>query len=116
MEGRAPTLRWLAQLGCKHAVFQGTDRVDPDGKGYWTLEYVLRQKKNVDDAGIVLQLMIPIGFYLQARLTVSLAGRSRGPMEPRNMRPHRLQRWESSQVGCGQVFGESGSALLVSYR
>jgi len=64
-----PTLRWLAQLGCKHVVFQGTDRVDPDGKGFWTLEDVLRQKRNVDDAGMVLQsMMIPISFYLQARL------------------------------------------------
>ena len=37
------TLRWLKQLGLKHAVFQGTDHVDPDGKGYWTKQDVLRQ-------------------------------------------------------------------------
>jgi len=64
-----PTLRWLAQLGCRHVVFQGTDRVDADRKGHWTLEDVLRQKKNVDEAGMVLQsMMIPIDFYVQARL------------------------------------------------
>ena len=27
------TLRWLAQLGCKYVIFQGTDHVDADGKG-----------------------------------------------------------------------------------
>src|SRR2546428_9286296 len=31
-----PTLRWLKQLGCRHVIFQGTDQVDPDNKGYWT--------------------------------------------------------------------------------
>ncbi len=63
------TLRWLAQLGSKHVVFQGTDRVDRDGKGYWSEDDVVRQKKQVEQAGMVLHsMMIPIGFYLQARL------------------------------------------------
>jgi mannonate dehydratase len=63
------TLKWFAQLGCKHVVFQGTDNVDTDSKGYWTAQDVLRQKKNVDEAGLVLHsMMIPIDFYLQARL------------------------------------------------
>ena len=63
------TLRWLAQLGCKHVVFQGTDGVDQDKKGYWTVDDVMRQKKNVVDAGLTLHsTMIPIDFYLQARL------------------------------------------------
>jgi len=63
------TLRWLAQLGCRQVVFQGTDSVDGDGKGYWTVDDVAQQKKQVAEAGLVLHsMMIPIGFYLQARL------------------------------------------------
>ncbi len=62
------TLRWLKQLGLRHAVFQGTDHVDPDRKGYWTLEDVLRQKRKCDEAGVELtSMMIPIGFYTKAR-------------------------------------------------
>ncbi len=62
------TLRWLKQLGLKHAVFQGTDHVDPDGKGYWTKQDVLRQKRKCDEAGVELtSMMIPIGFYTKAR-------------------------------------------------
>jgi hypothetical protein len=29
------TRRWLKQLGCTTVIFQGTDSVDPDHKGYW---------------------------------------------------------------------------------
>jgi mannonate dehydratase len=61
------TLRWLKQLGGKHVIFQGTDRVDPDGKGFWTLADVQRAKRNCDQAGLVLEsMMIPIGFYRAA--------------------------------------------------
>ena len=61
-------LRWLKQLGLKHAVFQGTGHVDPDNKGYWTKEDVLRQKRKCDDAGVeLLSMMIPIDFYVKAR-------------------------------------------------
>jgi mannonate dehydratase len=63
------TLRWLAQLGCKHVVFQGTDGVDPDRKGYWTAGDVRAARKNCADAGLVLEsMMIPIDFYRKARL------------------------------------------------
>jgi len=63
------TLRWLSQLGCKHVVFQGTDRVDQDKKGYWTTADILRVKKNCDDAGLILEsMMIPIGSYRRAQL------------------------------------------------
>ena len=62
------TLRWLAQLGCRHVIFQGTDSVDPDRKGYWTTDDVMRVKKSCDDAGMVLEsMMIPIDFYKKAR-------------------------------------------------
>jgi mannonate dehydratase len=62
------TLRWLKQLGCRHVIFQGTDRVDTESKGYWTTEDVQRAKKNCDEAGMVLEsMMIPIDFYRKAR-------------------------------------------------
>lgn len=63
------TLRWLAQLGCKHVIFQGTDQVDPDKKGHWTAADIRPHKKNCEEAGLVLEsMMIPIDFYRQARL------------------------------------------------
>jgi mannonate dehydratase len=63
------TLRWLAQLGCRHVIFQGTDGVDRDRKGFWTAEDVLRAKHNCEAAALVLEsMMIPIDFYRQARL------------------------------------------------
>jgi mannonate dehydratase len=64
-----PTLRWLKQIGCNHVIFQGTDGVDTGQKGYWTLDEVLRAKKSCDEAGLILEsMMIPIDFYLKARL------------------------------------------------
>ena len=63
------TLRWLRQIGCEHVIFQGTDRVDRDRKGFWTPADVAPAKKNCDDAGMILEsMMIPIDFYRQARL------------------------------------------------
>src|SRR5262249_51653569 len=63
------TLRWLKQLGCSHVIFQGTDHVDSENKGYWTETDVLPVKKNCDEAGLILEsMMIPIGFYRRARL------------------------------------------------
>ncbi len=63
------TLRWLKQLGCKHVIFQGTDGVDTDRKGYWTAGDVRAVRKACEAVGLVLEsMMIPIDFYLQARL------------------------------------------------
>src|SRR5690349_13201910 len=63
------TLRWLKQLGCQHIIFQGTDGVDTDRKGYWTAAEVRLAKKNCEAAGLVLEsMMIPIDFYRRARL------------------------------------------------
>lgn len=63
------TLRWLKQIGCRHVIFQGTDEVDRDGKGFWTQQDVQRAKRNCDQAGLVLEsMMIPIDFYREARL------------------------------------------------
>src|SRR5262245_3558873 len=63
------TLRWLAQLGCKHVIFQGTDAVDADKKGFWTPADVRPHKKNCEEAGLILEsMMIPIDFYRLARL------------------------------------------------
>jgi mannonate dehydratase len=68
------SLRWLKQLGCRHVIFQGTDDVDQDRKGYWTASDVMRARKNCDDAGLILEsMMIPIDTYRNARL--GLAGR-----------------------------------------
>lgn len=63
------TLRWLKQLGCKHVIFQGTDRVDTERKGFWSPGDVRAAKKACDEAGLALEsMMIPIDFYKQARL------------------------------------------------
>jgi mannonate dehydratase len=63
------TLRWLAQLGCKYVIFQGTDLVDPDKKGFWTAADVRPHKKNCEAAGLILEsMMIPIDFYRLCRL------------------------------------------------
>jgi len=62
------TLSWLKQVGSNHAIFQGTNHVDQDNKGYWTLADVQRVKKNCDEAGVILEsMMIPIDFYRKAR-------------------------------------------------
>src|SRR5438477_11498853 len=63
------TLRWLKQLGCKHVIFQGTDSVDTDRKGYWSGGDVRAARKSCEQAGLVLEsMMIPIDFYRKARL------------------------------------------------
>lgn len=62
-------LRWLKQLGCKHVIFQGTDSVDLQQKGFWNVQDVQWVKKSCDDAGMILEsMMIPIDFYKKARL------------------------------------------------
>jgi mannonate dehydratase len=63
------TLHWLAQLGCKHVIFQGTDGVDADRKGYWSAGDVRAARKSCEKAGLALEsMMIPIDFYARARL------------------------------------------------
>src|SRR5262249_33224060 len=63
------TLRWLGQLGCKHVIFQGTDGVDADRKGYWAPGDVRAARKSCEQADLVLEsMMIPIDFYKKARL------------------------------------------------
>src|SRR4051794_25958044 len=55
------TLHWLKQLGCKHVIFQGTDGVDTDRKGYWTAGDVRAVRKACEAAGLILEsMMIPI--------------------------------------------------------
>jgi mannonate dehydratase len=63
------TLHWLKQLGCKHVIFQGTDGVDSERKGYWSPGDVRMVKKQCEEAGLTLEsMMIPIDFYRKARL------------------------------------------------
>jgi mannonate dehydratase len=62
-------LRWLAQIGCKHVVFQGTDGVDTETKGYWSVADVRRAQDACREAGLALEsMMIPHGFYRNAML------------------------------------------------
>lgn len=64
-----PTLKWLRQLGCTYVIFQGTDRVDRDHKGYWTKEDIRPYKANCEQMGMTLEsMMIPIDFYKKCRL------------------------------------------------
>src|SRR5436190_4001611 len=63
------TLRWLKQLGCKHVIFQGTDGVDADRKGFWSPGDVRAARKSCEQAGLLLEsMMIPIDLYRKARL------------------------------------------------
>jgi mannonate dehydratase len=117
------TLRWLAQMGCRHVIFQGTDGVDPDNKGYWTPADVMRAKKNCDEAGLILQsMMIPIDFYRRARLgqagrdeeidkvcrTIRAAGEAGVPMMEWRFWPDFF--WDES-VGYYTVPGRGGATF-----
>jgi mannonate dehydratase len=63
------SLRWLRQCGCRHVVFQGTDGVDAERKGYWSPADVRAARKSCEAEGMILEsMMIPIDFYRQARL------------------------------------------------
>jgi len=63
------TLRWLAQIGCEQVVFQGTDAVDADGKGYWSVADVRRARQACEAAGLKLySMMLPNRFYEAAKL------------------------------------------------
>jgi len=63
------TLRWLKQLGCKHVIFQGTDGVDTEKKGYWSNGDVRAVRKACEAEGLVLEsMLIPIDSYRLARL------------------------------------------------
>lgn len=63
------SLRWLKQMGCDHAVFQPSARLQSDdligkGKPYWSTDDVLPLRKSCDEAGLTLEsMMLPIGFY-----------------------------------------------------
>src|SRR5437773_5418422 len=120
------TLRWLKQLGCKHVIFQGTDRVDSKNKGYWTLADILPAKRNCDEAGLMLEsMMIPIDFYRKARFgqagrdeeiervcrTIKAVGESGVPMLEWRFWPDFY--WDD-RVGYYEVSGR-GEAALRAY-
>src|SRR5262245_40590561 len=52
------TLRWLKQLSCKHVIFQGTDAVDSERKGFWSPGDVRVAKKQCEKAGLALESMM----------------------------------------------------------
>jgi mannonate dehydratase len=63
------TLKWLKTMGCNYVIYQGTDDVDTDHRGYWSVAEVLRAKKACQEADLVLEsMMIPIDTYQKARL------------------------------------------------
>ena len=49
------TLKWLKQVGCNHVVLQGTDWVDSDKKGYWSIADIQRVAKPCGEAGLKLE-------------------------------------------------------------
>src|SRR5262245_39048761 len=119
----ADTLRWLAQLGCKHVIFQGTDGVDADRKGYWSPGDVRAAKKSCGQAGLVLEsMMIPIDFYKTARLgrpgrhreidnvcrTIRAAGEEGVPMLEWRFWPDLF--WDE-RVGYYSIEGRGGAKL-----
>jgi mannonate dehydratase len=63
------TLKWLAQIGCRHVVFQGTDQVDREKRGYWLRAEVEDARRQCEQAGMTLEsMMLPHGFYRKAML------------------------------------------------
>ena len=63
------TLRWLAQLGHKWVVLQGTDSVDQDAKGYWTTQDIEPLRQRCQEFGMELySLMIPISWLMSPML------------------------------------------------
>jgi mannonate dehydratase len=117
------TLHWLAQLGCKHVIFQGTDGVDTDRKGYWSAGDVRSAKKSCEQAGLHLHsMMIPIDFYRKARLgqegrdkeidnvckTIRAAGEEGVPMLEWRFWPDFF--WDE-RVGYYNVEGRGGARL-----
>ncbi len=63
------TLKWLKQVGCNHVILQGTDWVDADKKGYWSVDDVRRVKAACNEAELTLEsMMLPIDSYRAARL------------------------------------------------
>lgn len=63
------TLRWLAQMGHRWVVLQGTDKVDASGKGYWSAEDVKAVQQRCRAFGMELHsLMLPIAWLRRPML------------------------------------------------
>jgi len=63
------TLSWLAQLGAKWVVLQGTDWVDTEGKGYWTPADIEPIQKRCREFGMELySMMIPLSWIMSPML------------------------------------------------
>lgn len=63
------TLTWLAQLGHKWVVLQGTDAFDRDAKGYWTADDIAAVRERCATFGMQLHsLMIPLGWLMNSML------------------------------------------------
>jgi len=63
------TLRWLAQMGHRWVVLQGTDKVDAAGKGYWSVDDVRAVQARCRTFGMELHsLMLPIGWLRRPML------------------------------------------------
>ena len=59
------TLRWMAQLGLKWVVLQGTDGIDVEGKGYWTEDDIAAVQARCDTFHLKLHsLMLPIAWLM----------------------------------------------------
>jgi mannonate dehydratase len=117
------TLRWLKQFGCQHVIFQGTDGVDTERKGYWSPGDVRAAKKSCEQMGLLLEsMMIPIDSYRKARLgqegrdkeidnvcrTIRAAGQEGVPMLEWRFWPDFF--WDE-RVGYYTVEGRGGAKL-----
>ena len=76
------TLLWLAQLGLQWVVYQGTDDVDANGKGYWTRDDLKPIQDRCRAYGLELHsLMIPLDWLMSPML-----GRPDGDRSVENIR------------------------------
>ena len=63
------TLRWMAQLGLKYVVLQGTDSVDSDGKGFWSEADIAVVKQQCAAFDLELHsLMLPLDWLMNSMI------------------------------------------------
>ncbi len=122
------SLQWLKQMGCEHAVFQPSARLQKHdlvggGKPYWTREDVLPLRQACDEAGLALEsMMLPIDFYpnaLRGRVgrnaeienvcrTIRAVGEAGVPMMEWRFWP---DFFFDEQVGCFTAAGRGGAGM-----
>ena len=115
-------LRWMAQLGFKHVVFQGRSGIDLDDKGYWSVEDIGIAQKKCEAYGMELaSLIIPINWYRKNslgepgrdeeidRIVRSVKAAGETGISMLEWRPTWLDFYWDERVGFGTEVGRGGA-------